>query len=174
MYQVGDLICYANMGVCKVTDISEKKVPGEKKNQLYYTLRSLSQECLIHTPVENPKVFMRPVISKKEAHSLIDLIPTMDAQPYHSKVTSQLTEHYTQSICSHDLSDLIELTMSIYAKRQEAEEQKRKFSVVDERFMRRAEDLLFGELSVALEISVEEVPAYIASRVRSLQAQQND
>ena len=37
--------------------------------------------------------------------------------------------------------------------------------MIDERFMRRAEELLFGELAVALEIEREDVPAYLAERL---------
>lgn len=56
--------------------------------------------------------------------------------------------------------------MSIYAKKQELKGQKRKFGVVDERYLRQAEELLFGELAVALGIDKEEVPEYIDSRLK--------
>jgi CarD family transcriptional regulator len=56
--------------------------------------------------------------------------------------------------------------MSIYAKKQNAQKQKRKFASVDERFMKRAEELLFGELAAVFEISMEEVPAYIERQLK--------
>ena len=55
--------------------------------------------------------------------------------------------------------------MSIYAKKQDLEAHKRKVGALDQRFMKRAEDLLFGELAAALDIPREEVPGYIARRV---------
>ena len=45
------------------------------------------------------------------------------------------------------------------------EKHNRKFGQVDERFMKHAEDLLFSELSVALEIRRDEVQKYIADRL---------
>ena len=36
----------------------------------------------------------------------------------------------------------------------------------NEKFMKKAEDLLFGELAVALGIKKEEVPVYIGTRLR--------
>lgn len=168
MYQIGDLILYANMGVCEVVDILPQKLPGETQEQLYYTLSPLYQECVIRTPVNNQKVFMRPVISKDEAEKLIAMIPQIQAEPYHMKKAGQLADHYAQSLNTHDCVDLIELTMSLYAKKQEAEEQKKKFSVIDERYMKRAEELLFGELAVALEIPKDDVPAYIAGKVGTI------
>jgi len=61
--------------------------------------------------------------------------------------------------------DLVKLSMSLRAKKQGLEQQKRKFGAVDERFMKRAEELLFGELAAALDISKDRVPEYIADRV---------
>ena len=42
--------------------------------------------------------------------------------------------------------------MSIYRKRDEVHSRKKKLGSVDLRFMKRAEDLLFGELAAALDI----------------------
>ena len=93
------------------------------------------------------------------------MIPAIRVEAYHNRDLNQLAEHYKASLSTHDCSDLIELSMSIYAKKQFAEQQKRKFGVVDEKFMKRAEDLLFGELAAALNIPKDQVPEYIAERV---------
>ncbi len=45
------------------------------------------------------------------------------------------------------------------------ESQRRQFGQVDARFMKRAEDMLYGELSVALDIPKDQVQAYIGRRV---------
>lgn len=158
MYRPGDLIVYGRTGVCRVEEIRHEKA-GD-----FYALKPLYQNCDILTPVQG-KVFMRSVISKEEANALIDLIPTMEAQPHESKVLRELAEHYQASIATHDCRDLFELTMSIYAKKKAAAREKRKFGAVDERFMREGEELLFGELAAALGIDMEEVPKYIAARL---------
>lgn len=165
MYQVGDLVLYGTTGVCRVTDVSMATLPGLPGEQLYYTLSPLYQQCVIQTPAENGKVFMRPIITREEAERLIALIPTIQAEPRYGKANTELVEHYASAIRTHDCEDLVELTMSIYAKKLELEEQKKKFGAVDERFMRQAEDLLFGELAAALGIQRDEVPAYIAAKV---------
>ena len=165
MYEIGELIHYGSTGVCRVEDIKSRKFPGEKKGQLYYILKPLYQTCTISTPVDNKKVFMRPVISRDEAERLIDSIPTVKAEAYHSRVLRELAEHYEEAFASHSCEDLIQLTMSIYAKKQSMEQQKRKFGAVDERFMKRAEDLLFGELAAALDIPRDDVQDYIRQRV---------
>ncbi len=169
MYQVGEWIFYGNIGACQVTEISERKIPGMDKPVLYYTLLPLNSSCSISTPAVNGKVFTRPLISKEEALALIDTIPTIDAAAYHTPVLRQLSQHYEAALSSHDCLSLIKMTMSIHAKREAAEHQKKKLGAVDEKFMKKAEDLLFGELAVVLDIRKEEVPAYIEKRIKSME-----
>ena len=165
MYQVGDWIIYGNTGVCHVAEIRTIDSPYTDDDQLYYVLRPLSQNYTISTPVNNTKVFTRPVISKSEAEQLVDSIPSIEAQAYHSQRVQELAEYYKTYVVMHDIADLVELTMSLHAKQHPAGGGEGKFGAVDQKFMKQAEDLLFGELSVALGIPKEEVPEYIASRV---------
>lgn len=167
MYKSGDLIYYAGTGVCRVAEITEQSFSGAAQGRLYYTLKPLYQDCVIHTPMDSDKVFTRPIISKEEAERLIDTIPGVRAEPYHSRTLNELSEHYQASLDMHDCAELIALTLSISAKKQAFVEQKRKIGAVDERFMKRAEELLFGEIAAALEIPIDEVTAYIASRVEA-------
>lgn len=169
MYQVGDFVIYGNTGVCQITEIKPLAYLGNE--QMYYILTPVFQNCTISTPVENRKVFMRPVISKEEAERLIEKIPSIHAQAYHNSVLRQLTDHYEAVLETHDCEALVELTMSIYSKKRVFEEQKRKFGAIDERFMKKAEELLFGELSVALGIPKGEVVDYISARIQSLPAE---
>ena len=169
MYQIGDWIFYGNTGACQVTDVSKRKIPGIDTEMLYYTLQPLNDSCSISTPA-NGKIFTRPLITKAEAEALIDAIPNIDAQIYHSPVLRQLSEHYEKSLNTHDCLSLIKMTMSIHLKKEQAEKQKRKLGAVDEKFMKRAEELLFSELAVALGIRKDEVPEYIEERLEGATA----
>lgn len=165
MYQIGDWIYYGNVGACQVTGIRKMKIPGMEQEHLYYSLQPFEDSCSISTPADTGKVFMRPLISKDEAEKLISAIPDIDAQAYHNPVLRQLSEHYEAVLNTHDCRKLVQMTMSIYLKKQEAIRSKRKLGAVDERFMKKAEDLLYGELAVALGIEKKQVPDYIAARL---------
>ena len=171
MYQIDDLIQYGNTGVCRVSDIKPIDFSDGQGEQLYYVLQPVNQDCTISTPVANGKVFMRPIVSKEEAEKLINSIPSIQADAFYSHALRDLVEHYEASLNTHSCVDLIELTMSLYAKRKYVTEHKRKFGAVDERFMKRAEDLLFGELGAALGIEQSDVPRYFAKRVKIIAAQ---
>ena len=60
------------------------------------------------------------------------------------------------------------MTKSIYAKKKDAESRQKKIGMTDEKFLRRAEDLLYGELAVALDIGRDEVRSYISDRLGSV------
>lgn len=164
MFQTGQHIIYGNTGVCRVTEIITKNTEAHGE-QMFYVLKPAYSDYTITTPVNGGKVFMRPVISKDEANALIDSIPAVHAEAYHNRVLRQLTEHYDEYIVTHSCEDLIKLTMSIYAKKQILSQQKKKLGAVDEKYIKKGEDLLFGELAAALEIEKSEVQAYIAARV---------
>ena len=163
MYQAGDMIIYGSTGVCQVKEIVNRELE-KGVTKPFYVLDPLYQDGVIMIPVDT-KVFMRPVITKEEAMELIDRIPTMQPDAYHNSVLRELEEHYNVYLKSHDCGDLLELGRSIYIKKQELLSQHRKFGAVDERFMKRAEDLLYGELAVALDIDKNQVETYIDERV---------
>ena len=165
MYQIGDFVMYGSTGACRITDISNTSLPGEKKKELYYKIVPVFQNCTIYAPVNSDKVFMRPIISKEEAEALIDSIPAMKASAYEGHASKDLTEHYEKSIQTHDCRELVELTMSIYEKMKNARNTHHKIGVIDTKYMKRAEERLFEELSVALGVDKENIAHYIEERV---------
>ena len=165
MFQPGELVVYGATGVCRVESIQQPEPHSALQGKTCYLLKPLYQDGVIYTPVDSQKVPIRPVISRQEAEDLIDLIPSIRAEAYHGPTLQALAQHYQSAVRSHDCRDLLELMMSIYAKRRQAEAQKRRLGMVDERFMKQAERLLYGELSVALDIPFDQVEPYIARRV---------
>lgn len=164
MYQIGDKIIYGSNGVCEIEEIKMIEVPHTSEEKAYYIIKPVFQECRISVPTDT-KMFMRPIISADEANALIDGIPQVDAKPYYNTALRQLQEYYEKKLSTHECGDLVEMTISLHRKREEVLSQKRKFGAIDERYMKRAEDLLFGELSVALGIEKHSVRNYIHTRL---------
>ena len=163
MFEPGDLVVYGGTGVCRVQKVGS--APGASEGKLYYTLEPLYQTCVIYAPLSGGRVPIRPVISRAEAEELIDAIPTVVPEVCAGHDLRQLTERYEAAVKSHSCAELLGLSMSIYQKKRDAELAHRRLGQTDERFMKQAENLLFGELAVALGIPLERVPDYIAGRV---------
>jgi len=159
------LIVYGSMGVCRVEAVETRVLPKGAGEAQFYVLKPIYQTCSVSTPVDNDKIIMRPVISRDEAENLIDTIPNIHAEAYHNKVLRQLSEHYESIIKLYDCAKLIELILSTYDKRRLCVRQKKKFGAMDERYIKRAEDMLFGEFAVALGIDKNEVQSYITRRI---------
>lgn len=164
MYQIGEKIIYGGNGVCVIDEIKIIEAPHTGEAQQYYVIRPMFQDCKISVPVDTT-VFMRPVISQSEAEALVDSIPCVEVEPYYNSALRQLQEYYDAKLNTHRCEDLLELTMSLHRKKLRMLEQKRKFGAIDERYMKRAEDLLFGELAAALDIQRDEVRGYIEDRL---------
>jgi CarD family transcriptional regulator len=168
MYKVDDLIMYGGTGVCKVEAITRPDFEEPDENRLYYVLQPLYQSGTIYAPIDNDKVFMRPVISADEANELIDIMPDVHTEIYKSSSIQQLSKHYQSVLDTHKCEDLIRLTKSIHKKKMDALKQNRHLGQIDKKFMKRAEDLLFGEIAAALHIPMEEVTDYISSRITDM------
>lgn len=166
MYAVNDLIVYGGTGVCKVEEITKPSFVASDEDRLYYVLQPLYQSGTIYAPVDNQKVFTRPVISEDQANNLIDGIPEVHTQIFKNKSIQQLSKLYQQILDTHKCEDLVMLTKSIHAKNEDALDRNRHLGAIDKRFMKKAEDLLFGELAVALKIKREDVSEYIKSRIK--------
>lgn len=160
MYQVGDMIIYSGEGVCRVEAIGPVAMRGISSDKLYYTLAPLYREGKIYTPVDS-KVFMRPVISRQAAEALIRSIPDIGGDGYHERNLRLLNEHYQSLLSTHQCEDMVEVIKSAWSRRQSRHAQGSKPGQVDERYMKRAEDLLYGELAVALDIPKDQVSDYI-------------
>lgn len=169
MFCIGDKVIYAQMGVCDLLDITVPSFCVRGAEKEYYVLQPNNQTGSIFVPVD-ANVYMRKLLTREEAERVIDMIPEVQAHSFDSTSLQALKQHYAEALQSHDCGDLVELIMSIYAKKQARLKNNRKIGAIDEEAMRRAEELLYGEFSIALDMPKEAVPKYIAKRIRALAA----
>ena len=76
-----------------------------------------------------------------------------------------MAQQYQAAVREGGHQALIEMMKAIYRKRRQAEAKNRRLGLVDERYMKQAERLLYGELATALEIPYDGVEDYIAARL---------
>lgn len=164
MFQVGELIIYGGEGVCRVEAVGPISMFDAKKDKPYYTLVPVYRVGKIYTPVDTT-VLMRPILSKQEAEELIRKIPEIEESTYTERNPRVLGAFYQEIIRSHNCTDMIRLIKTAYKKSQARRARGAKPGQVDERYMKRAEELLYGELAAALDIPREEVGRYIAQTV---------
>lgn len=163
-FELGEYIIYGMTGVCKVEDITTLDMEGVAKDRLYYVLQPLnSKNGRIFTPVDNEKCIMRRVLSKEEAYALIDQIPAIDQLWITND--KQREEKYKAAIKSCDCREWIGVTKTLYLQKQKRQALGKRLTEMDEKYLRMAEDHLFSELSIPLEIPREEMERYITARI---------
>lgn len=163
MFKAGDLIVYGSEGVCKVDSIGVPDTPNAN-GRLFYTLSPMYRSGRVLTPVDT-SVFMRPVISKEEAIDIIKSIPDIDAEICSNRNVKMLEDYYRTFLKSHKCSDMVRIIKIVRKKRRIAAENGKRLGQIDERYMKRAEDMLFGEFAVALNIPRDDVEGYIEESI---------
>ena len=112
-------------------------------------------------------VSIRPVLTRQEADALILQLPGLPECPVDTK-NPQLRSHaYQESFRANDSAELARLLKTIHHKDSDARRAGRQPGKVDTRYRKRAEELLYGELSVALGIPQDSVPQYIHQKLKA-------
>lgn len=172
MFQKDDLIVYGNTGICRVAEVgTPENLPGVDEKKLYYKLVPVRSASTIYTPVDTG-VFMRPVMTRQEADELIEKIPEITEDAYECRDPRMLADHYRASLQTHECEDLVRLIKTIFLKSKNQVQNGKKPGKTDQQYRKRAEELLHEELSVALGIPFDDVPAYIEQKISALEIPQ--
>ena len=160
MYAVGDKIIYGGSGVCIVEEICTPNFSRAERGRQYYKLRPVYGTETIYAPIDTA-AFMRPVMSRHAAEELMARIPEIGAAVCDSRSITMLRQQYEEFFRAHDCEHYISLVKGIHSKGRSG----RKLGQTDQRYMKRAEEVLHGELAVALGITPDQVPEYIREAI---------
>ena len=163
MFNVGEKIIYGENGVCTVEKIAPLEMSGAPKERLYYYLTPMIGSGTYFTPVDS-MAFMRPVISREEAEALIDSIPGIPPAICNDNRFNHVDAFYRDLFKLHTNEALVSVIKGLQCRMAERKTR----STRAEATLKRAKDILHGELSVALEIDFREVEQYIQERVGAI------
>ncbi len=169
LFKKGEYIIYGTTGVCLVKDITTMDREDVPKERLYYVLEPTGSDGgRIMTPVEGNKNTMRKVLTKDQAYALIDSMKYIDRL----QVTDerQREEKYKEALKTCDCREWVGIIKTLSQRKKDRMTHGKRLTEVDERYMRKAKENLYGELSIPLGISVEEVEEFITSRIEDEEA----
>lgn len=168
MYKIGEIIIYANQGVCRVDEIGVPDIAGIAKDKLYYTLSPIYGDGKIFIPVDT-SMYMRPIVTKSEVKNIIRQIPNIETDFIENQNYKVMEDYYKKLLSSHKCVDLINIIKSVYVKRKVVKMHGKNLGQTDEKFKKIAEELLHSEFAIALDIPKDEVDQYIESAVGKMQ-----
>ena len=161
MFGIGDYVICGNKGVCEVENITTLNISGVDREREYYILKPLYMNgSTVYVPVDSPKEYMRKVLKREEAEELIRAIPEIPLLVITNDKLSEQT--YKDCIRTNDCEDLVKIIKTIYTRKQKRMKAGRKVTAVDAKYFHMAEENLYGELAVSLNIRRQDVESYIA------------
>lgn len=167
MFEKGEYIIYGTSGVCRIEDITTMNMASVPRDKLFYVLTPSSQKGgRIFTPVDNTKTLMRRILSREEAMKLIEEIPEIEELWITNDKMRE--EQYKACMRSGDCREWIRIIKTLYLRKQERNAQGKKITATDEKYLRMAEDYLYSELEIPLEIPKSNMEAYISKQIEQL------
>lgn len=164
MFEKNELIMCGGHGVCRVVNVTGNPIDRLDKIRKYYVLEPVFEKgSTVYTPVDNDKVIMRRIMNKQEAEELVGRITSIDTVWIQEEKSRE--QMYKEAIRTYDCHSLVQIIKTLYLRKQSRLQEGKKVLSSDEQYLRRAEELLYSEMSLALSIPKEEVENYIKDAV---------
>lgn len=163
MYQIGQQVVYGIHGVCSIVDLEERTV--DRKKISYFVLEPLEQPgTRYYIPSQNQAALskIRPLMDRQSLQAMLTVENMGDAWISDENKRKQ---YYREIINGVDSPALLRMVYALQRHKQAQAEAGRKLHLCDENFLRDAQRVLSGELSIVLQIPTNEVPAYIQSQL---------
>ena len=162
-FQVGNYVVHASQGVCLVKDrvFNSFATGGEKE---YYVLAPLhDQRNTRYIPVEVAHRSLRNIMSKEQMLDCIKNLPNVDGEVNLSKNAKKMfIEQANKSI---ETLDKIKLMKTMHIIKEDCEKRGKSMSYADEMVLREVENFFFGEISIVMNIPLNEVLGFISTTI---------
>ncbi len=164
MFEIGEYIMCGGHGVCRVNEITSNPFDKNDKTSKFYILQpAFEKGSTVYLPVDSDKVFMRKLMSKEEAKDLVSRIPSIET--VWIKEEKSREQMYKDAIRTYDCTNLVQIIKTLYVRKENRVKQGKKVLSSDERYLKKAEDLLYSEMAIVLDMPIDSMGEFFASEV---------
>ncbi len=163
MFKVNDYVVYGSTGVCRITAIGKDEYTGNNDIEYYVLHPVYNDNMTIKIPVNNPKVSMRPILTKEEVLSLIAAMP--DEETIWIDDSRERSELFKTILKKGNCEEWIKLIKTLHLEKETRLATGKTLTNTDEEIMRSAEKQLNEEFAIVLNISLDEVLPYILAHI---------
>ena len=162
MYKENDYLVYRK-DVCRVKEIKR----NGRNSKDYYVLNPINDTSLkIEVPTDNKMGYIRDIISREDALKLIKDIPNID--PLKNIDDKYIEKTYKDLLYNGTVKDLIKIIKTTYIRNDIRIRDNKKISDKDKTFFENAEEYLYNELSIALDMNFNDTKEYIIKEAEKL------
>lgn len=163
MLAVGTMVMYGKNGVCRITDMAEKKV-GKSVFQYYVLSPEYKRGLTFFVPVTpEGEQMIRPILTADEVRALISAMPEMEAMQIDDERERRAA--LEALIARGDRGDLVRVIKTIYKLQQERGSIGKRLCTKDEQLYSQAQKMLYDEFAAVLDMDPEEVLPMILGTV---------
>ena len=167
MYSSGEFVVYGIHGVCRILG-TEKQLVNRKRSEFYVLEPIVQKGSRFYLPVDNPTALakLKSLLSVEELKELLNAeqiridcwIPE----------DSRRKNAYRELLNNADRLGLLQMLASLYRFKDEQEIAGRKFHQCDDNFQRDAERVLLSEISLLMELSMDQAREFLRTQLRSM------
>ena len=165
MFQIGERVVYGFHGVCTVAEMEERVI--DRKKTVYMVLEPQEKHSAkFYIPTHNAAAMakVKRILSAEELISLMGSEAVRNGNWIPEEKQRKIL--YRELISAGDRVKLMQMVRSVYCyKDQQAQEGKR-VHLCDDNFLRDAERLLIGEVSMVLQLDEDAARQYIREKLR--------
>ncbi|MBQ2793403.1 MAG: hypothetical protein IKL79_01620 [Clostridia bacterium] len=164
MFSIGEKVVYGAYGVMKIVDVRDIEI-GDCMRK-YYVLCEAGAVAFSETliPVDNQTLVagMRRLLSPDGMLAAIKAAKAVTDLPWVEDNRAR-AEHFKSVMTSGDRTAILVMIRSIVAAGVRRAAEGKKNFLADENAMKKAEKILYSEISAVMEIPTADVPAFIES-----------
>ena len=165
MFAKDEYVFHESGGVCRIADIQVAPLDNMPADRSYYIVQPLHDpNSVIYVPVDSDRIFLRRLLTKAEAQELLSQIPQIAV--IEAENAKALRGKYIDAMHTHSPIEWVRVIKTIYQRAQAARAQR--LSETERSFSESAKRHLHTELSLALELPLQEIEQYITTYVQQL------
>ena len=164
-YAVHDYIIHAGSGVCYIDDICSMKVQGAGEKDYYKLVPLYENGSTIYTPFDRAPTIIRKAATGEEIH--LTLREISGIEPLDIADDRAREESYKSLLKENTCKAWLTMIRTAYHHNLKRAESGKKPTQLDERYLASAENLLSGEVALALGIEKEDVRDYILNYIET-------
>lgn len=151
MFNIKEVVFHKKLGLCEIKETTV--INGLD----YYVINSNNDKSKIMIPVKNANILIRKVADKTEIERLKEIILSYNVEVIHDFKTR--IKYYDELLKTGELEQLAKLIKIIYEQKQESN-----LSSGDKEILKKAEELLYSEVSFVMKIDEKDVRKYLYNK----------
>lgn len=166
MFQIGDRVVYGIHGVCVIAEQEERIC--DRKKVTYLVLEPMGQKGSRYlVPAHNAAAMrkLKKLLTPEDLKKLLES-QTGDSDGWIRDETLR-KQTYRELISSGDREKLMKMVHALYRHKEIQSLAGKKVHLCDENFLRDTENLLSNEISVVLDMNMEDAKQYLRNHLRT-------